>query len=144
MAEAIARAVAVRAGGDAPSGEAADEVFVASAGVSAVVGIPITPDAIAALRRLGIEHHGASKPLSAEMIRRADVIFGMTQAHVDAARRLVQTPSDRDKVLRLDPDADIDDPYGMGGAAYDAVARRLNELVPRRLAEALSPSSPEC
>jgi len=134
MAEAIAREEVRRLGRDADGAD----LFVASAGVSAVDGAPVSIDAIDALHRIGIEHSGTSKRLSAEMIRRADLVFGMTAAHVDLAQRLVDCDGERAKVQPLDPEADIDDPYGLGPSAYDAVARRLNLLVPRRLAEVLT------
>ncbi len=134
LAEAIARRSIEQgllgAGGD---------VFVASAGVFAVGGQPPTPEAIAALSALGIEHDGLSKPLRPEMIRNADVVFCMTAAHVEAAESLVAcVPQDKAKVLLLEPGAEIEDPIGMGQKAYDLLAAKFMELIPRRLKETLA------
>lgn len=132
MAEAIARR-AIESGllGD-------DDVFVASAGVTAPDGLPVNAEALDALARVGIEHRGTSKRLTADMIRNADVVFAMTASHVEAARDLVRGEPAELRVVALDPDLDIEDPIGLGPAVYDVVAARLEQLVPRRLAEVLS------
>ncbi len=129
MAETIARHL-IDQGllGDKPS------IFVASAGVAAANGTPATPAAQTALETLGLEHHGGSKPLTAQMARKADLVLCMTSDHVQTAKALAE-PDEGDKVMRLDPDADIADPIGMGQAAYDALAGRLMQTVPRRLRE---------
>ncbi len=130
MAEAVARHEIDRG----LLGEHPD-VFVASAGVAASSGAPVTPEAMDALKALGIDHDGTSKPVTPEMIRRADVIFGMTASHVKIAGSMV--PEARKKIMQLDPGSDIEDPIGLDQEAYDALARRLMDLVPRRLVEAL-------
>jgi protein-tyrosine phosphatase len=112
------------------------DLFVASAGVAAASGTPATAEAVAALEDLGIEHDGRSKPLSAEMVRNADVVLGMTTSHVQQARELAGRDHAR-KVMRLDPRADIEDPIGLDQDAYDLLARRLMQLIPRRLKEQL-------
>jgi protein-tyrosine-phosphatase len=109
-------------------------IFVASAGVAAANGTPATPAARSALETLGFEPDGGSKPLAAQMVRNADLVLCMTSAHVQTARALAG-PDESDKVVRLDPDADIEDPIGMGQAAYDALAGRLMQIIPRRLQE---------
>lgn len=141
MAEAIARdaierSLASRAGASRGGASGDADLFVASAGVSAADGAPITPEALQTLRALGIEHLGSSKRLTAEMVRRADAVFSMTEAHAEAARALVAGDHDAEaKILRLDPSGDIEDPIGLGPEAYDAVAQRLRAIVPARLAE---------
>jgi L-threonylcarbamoyladenylate synthase len=133
MAEAIARHWIERGvlGRDA-------DVFVASAGGDASDGQPPAQQAIRALRNLGLEHDGASKPLTAAMIRKADLVFGMTEDHIRSARQLVaDSPSDQEKIVRLDPRADIQDPIGSGQAAYDELADRFMTLIPQRLKEML-------
>ena len=129
MAEAIARHLIDQG----LLGEGRD-FFVASAGVAAATGAPPTFEAEAALEALGIELDGTSKPLTADMVRKADVIFGMTTGHVATARALA-LPQPGDKVMRLDRDGDIKDPLGEDQAAYDALARRLMEVITRRLKE---------
>lgn len=111
----------------------------ASAGVSAANGSPPTPEAVAALRGLGITQDGRSKPLSAEMIRKARIVLCMTAGHAEAARGLVRDePKEADKILRLDPESEIRDPLGQGQDAYDSLAQRFMKIVPERLKEVLS------
>ncbi len=107
---------------------------VASAGVAAVRGAPATPAAAAALVALGIDHDGVSKPLTGKMMRDADLVFGLTEGHVRVARDLAGNAHDQ-RIVRLDPDGDIEDPIGRDQSAYDALARQLMELIPRRLKE---------
>jgi protein-tyrosine-phosphatase len=129
MAEAIARHLIDEGllGGD-------PDVFVASAGVATSNGTRPTAEAMAALEAMGIEHRGISKPLTGEMVRNASLVFGMTSGHVETARRLAGS-EDGGRIMRLDPDDDIEDPVGMDQAAYDALAQRLMRLVRRRLRE---------
>ncbi len=108
--------------------------FVASAGVATGGGSPPTPEAMEALAALGIDHTGTSKPLTGEMVRNADIVFGMTEAHVRAAREAAGEETAL-QVVRLDPDADIDDPIGLDRSAYDALAQAFLEIIPRRLKE---------
>ncbi len=136
MAEAIARH-------QLESGKVAgmtDAVFVASAGTSACDGSRTSPEAIDSLHRMGISHDGSSKRLSAEMIRRADLVLAMTASHVNGARGLVAGESAHlAKIIPLDPDGEVEDPIGMGNAAYDRLGAQLWELIPRRLSEMLKP-----
>jgi protein-tyrosine-phosphatase len=71
------------------------------------------------------------------MIRKASVVLTMTRAHMVSARSLVGGEPDQDKVQMLDPAGDLDDPIGMGQAAYDALAGRLARVLPGRLKELL-------
>lgn len=121
------------------------EVFVASAGVAAADGSPVTTQTMTALRNLGIEHSGRSKLLNAQMVQKADRVFCMTASQQEAVRELLNEASDgdhppTDKVIRLDPAGDIEDPIGMGQDAYDALARRFMKLIPARLADAMTPA----
>ena len=109
-------------------------LFVASAGVAAGHGTQPTADAQSALETLGIEHDGASKPLTASMVRNAALVLCMMSGHVQAAKALAG-PDEADKIMRLDPDADIADPMAQGQEAYDALAERLMDIIPRRLKE---------
>lgn len=134
MAEAIARHAIADGllGGD-------DEIFIASAGVQASDGSPVTTETLDSLARLGIEHDGRSKRLTAPMIRKADLVLTMTSTQQQLARALVNdSPRDKQKILLLDPEQDIEDPIGHGQQAYDSLSQRLMMLVPKRLKEALS------
>ena len=116
-----------------------ESVLVGSAGVAASEGATTSPETVAALRALGIDYQGRSKPLTAEMIRSADFVICMTQSHFETARLLVNgSPADAEKIHRLDPAGDIEDPIGMGQEAYDQLAAHLTELIPARLEELMS------
>ena len=133
MAEAIARAELQ--GGKVP-GVDGDGVFIASAGIFASDGAPVSYETIQALSRRDITTEGRSKPLTQDMIQNATVVLGMTQAHVDAARSLV-SGDEQAKIERLDPDGDLEDPIGMGQEVYERLACQLEELIPARLGELL-------
>ena len=133
LAEAIARSWIDKGllGGQA-------DVFVASAGVFAAGGLPPARETVAALADLGIEHDGASKPLSAEMIHNATVVFCMTSGHVKAAEAMVpDTPQETAKIMLLEPGGEIEDPIGTGREAYDLLAKKFMTLIPQRLKETL-------
>jgi protein-tyrosine-phosphatase len=118
----------------------AERRFLAiSAGVAAADGTPAAHEAVTALAAHDIEHDGRSKPLTEEMIRNATLVLCMTRRHVDAARELVDDDPDQTaKIMPLDPEADLEDPIGMGQDAYDTLAERFLDLIPRRLKELLS------
>jgi protein-tyrosine-phosphatase len=133
MAEAIARDWVARGVLGDPR-----DWFVASAGVAAIEGLPVSPETVVALRNLGLDHEGTSKPLTAEMVRKARVVLCMTRLHAEAARCLVAgEPEQLGKILPLDGEQDLEDPIGLGQAAYDVLAQRLTELIPVRLEEVL-------
>lgn len=132
LAEGIARE-AVRTG--AIEGVETD-LFVASAGVQAEDGMPVSYESRAALARRGIEIDGSSTGLTAEMIDRADLVLGMTGSHVEAARMI--SPGSKTRIERLDPDGDIPDPIGQSQDVYDRVASRIETLIPSRLRELLA------
>lgn len=140
MAEAIARWL-IESGA---LGQPKPDVFVASAGVATAGGSPVSSEAIAALRRHGIEMDGRSAALSSEMVRRADLVLCMTESHAELVRELVQRDAGQiRKIMRVDPQGDIEDPIGMGVAAYDRVASRLLEILPGRLRDVLQQSEVE-
>jgi protein-tyrosine-phosphatase len=132
MAEAITRhALASRVGVDEGKLEEANW-RVHSAGVFAAEGAPATPEAWRAVQGLGVrpEAH-RSKPLTAEMIREADAVYCMTETHRQAAMEMA--PDAAEKIDRLDPSQDIDDPIGADENVYVEVAQRLHRLIDQRL-----------
>ena len=133
MAEAIARSLISHGGLGSP-----EEVFVASAGVGAMDGLPPSRETEEALRKLGIDSDGRSTALTRAMIENAELVLCMTQGHAEAARQMVDGDPDQSaKISTLDPDADIPDPIGLDQSVYDDLARRLSEIIPRRLEELL-------
>ena len=135
MAEGIARQLL-----DDGAVEGVDSgLFIASAGVFASDGVPISPESADALARRGIQADIRSTRLTPEMIQKGDMVLGMTASHVQAARMMVGEDSNT-LIERVDPDRDIEDPIGMGQDAYDRVAERLDEVLPERLRSLLAPS----
>ena len=126
MAEAIARNQLSKG----PCG--LDDLFVASAGVATVEGIPPSVEAMVVLESTGIELDGFSTPLSAEMVEKAEVVFCMTASHVETTRSLVEK-SHHEKIVQLDPSGDVEDPIGRDEAAYHALMQRLEGLIAARL-----------
>ena len=107
MAEALFRR-AVRGRG---------EFRVLSAGLGALDGQPPTPHSVAAMRELGEDISGQrSRMLTAELVRQADYIFGMTHGHVDTIALMYPQLAEKTFLLRefddaLDPfEKEISDP----------------------------------
>lgn len=99
-----------------------------SAGVSARVGAPLTPEAQEVLRSLDVpaRPHAASN-LTVELANQAEMIFCMTSAHRKAVIDMI--PAVAGKTYCLDAQGDIDDPIGKGMPAYLNCARRIHDLV---------------
>jgi protein-tyrosine-phosphatase len=111
------------------------DVLAVSAGLSARVGAPMTPEAQEALRSLGIPARAhAARNLTAEMSHSADKIFCMTQAQRRAVIEMI--PSVAFKTQCLDPDGDVEDPIGGSLADYINCAARIHTLVRLRFDEA--------
>jgi protein-tyrosine-phosphatase len=105
-----------------------------SAGVSAKVGAPLTPEAQEILRSLNVpvQPHAARK-LTPELAHEAEMIFCMTSAHRKAVIDMI--PAVAWKTFCLDPECDLEDPIGMGMAVYHNCARRIQDLVRLRFNE---------
>jgi protein-tyrosine-phosphatase len=98
---------------------------VESAGIAAYAGAEPTHDAIAVARELGYDlssHH--ARPVTEEMLERADLVVGMTAAHVTALGGSA----------RLLGEADLDDPIGRGRDVYRRVYAQIEADV-RKLVE---------
>lgn len=137
MAAALAEAELARA--PAPG---AVPTRVLSAGVSANTGAPVTPEARSAVRRLGAAIlQRASRRLTTDLIREADVVYAMTDSHARAVAELA--PDLAPKVATLDPSgAPIEDPVGQAQSVYDATAARIAELVRIRLSQDADAADP--
>ena len=112
----------------------ARHILVRSAGVHAVGGMPPAADAVKVLGAMGtdIQKH-RSAPLTDDLLRRADMIFTMTQAHREEI--ISRSPTAREKTFTLDPDGDINDPIGQGEQVYRKTAQRLEKLIRNRVVE---------
>jgi L-threonylcarbamoyladenylate synthase len=74
-----------------------------------------------------------SQPVTPDLLRRADLVYTMTDAHLDEVMELY--PWAGRKVSRLDPDGDVADPIGSSDAVYRRVASRLSKVIQERLQE---------
>jgi protein-tyrosine phosphatase len=136
----MAEAVALAALAEVPA--LAVTTKVQSAGVAASVGQGPTPEAVQALRELGVRASPGktvlqgfrSRQLTREMVDGADVIYTMTRGHAQAVA--AKYPFAADRVVVLDPGgSDIADPIGGPLELYKQTAMRLSELIRQRLVE---------
>lgn len=105
-----------------------------SAGISARVGEPLTPEAQDVLRSLNVPvRPHAARNLTVELTDQAETIFCMTRAHRKAVIEMI--PSAAGKTVCLDSEADIEDPIGGGPSAYLSCAQRIRWLVQLRMDE---------
>ncbi len=112
----------------------ARHIVVQSAGLHAAAGMRATREAVHAVQPLHAELSGhLSQPATVDLLRRADVIYTMTEAHREEILDLM--PGAAAKTFRLDPLQDVEDPIGMSAAVYRQVAERLAELIRTRLDE---------
>lgn len=103
-------------------------VRAASAGVSARVGAPLTPEAQDVLRSLSVpvKPH-AARNLTLELAEEAEMIFCMTAGQRKAVIEMF--PSVAGRTYCLDMETDISDPIGKGMPAYVACARQIQDLI---------------
>lgn len=106
-----------------------------SAGLHAISGDPMTPEAREALESLHVSVSGhRSRPLDRGLAHDAEVIFAMTRSHLAGLKSMGADVAA--KAHLLDPDGgDVPDPIGQGPEVYRETALRLRNLVERRLRE---------
>jgi len=105
---------------------------VVSAGTHSLGRSSVTPEAVRACAKLGIDISAhQAQPLTPELIHAADYIFGMTARHIETIRQMM--PSVRARVLLLDPNADVEDPIGGDAELYTGLADRIERLIRRHL-----------
>jgi protein-tyrosine phosphatase len=115
--------------------ELAARVRVVSAGTSAEEGATAMAQAVEVMREKGIEladhrARGATK----ELIEEADRVFAMTTSHLRALRE--RAPGCGAHIELLDPDGgDVPDPYGASAGVYRESAKRIQELLDRRVGD---------
>jgi protein-tyrosine-phosphatase len=111
---------------------------IASAGVCAANGWPVSNHSVEALREMEIDISNlTSRTLTGELIDGADLLITMTQGHRQAILQLA--PESRDKVFLLKSFGvskcapDIDDPVGGSLALYrrvrDEIDAALSDLI---------------
>jgi L-threonylcarbamoyladenylate synthase len=116
--------------------ELEDRGFVVlSAGLSATSGAPAAAHAVEIVRTRGgsLQRH-ASRRLTAELVRRADLVLAMTRDHLDALLYHLPEAADRVRLLHSAGD-DIDDPIGADRETYFRTARDIEEQLGHLLDE---------
>ncbi len=133
MAEGIARQRIARHLGCDISELPKKGIEVASAGTAGGFG-PAAEHACEAMTRREINISGhISQHLTADLVRQADYVYGMTQSHVDRIMEMV--PGSADRVFRLDPDRDVRDPISGTDDDYERCAVAIEEAIDARLTE---------
>jgi len=101
------------------------EFRVLSAGLGALDGQPPTPHSVQAMKEIGIDiAQQRSHALTAELVRAADLILGMTHSHTDTVALLYPAAAEKTFLLRefdetLEPyEKDISDPIGGSYRVY--------------------------
>lgn len=135
MAAAIMRHELKHALPALPAGQRPVPLRIESAGVAAVEGAPMTPEAAEALEAQGIDPgRHRSRFVTRELIDEAEVIYAMTGSHLRSVSELgAEAPR---KARLLDPEGeDVPDPIGRDEEVYRETAERLRGMVQRRLRE---------
>lgn len=125
MAEALCRVRIARRLACDPEELEARGVFVQSAGVGAVEGLPAALHAREVVRDRGgcLDRH-ASRHATAETVRRADLIIAMTQEHREALLAAMPDLTDQIRLLHGEG-GDIDDPVGCSLETYRQTAGEI-------------------
>jgi RpiB/LacA/LacB family sugar-phosphate isomerase len=116
------------------------DIEVSSAGIGAVGGQPPSPYAVEVMAELGIDiRHIRSKPLMAELVRRADFIFVMTYGHLDSMLLLFPAAAEKTFLLReFETDLpvmerELFDPIGQSREVYRECRDQIRAALPRLL-----------
>ena len=120
--------------------EGRGEYQVLSAGLGAAEGVPPSAHAVEAVKELGIDISGMrSRMLTAELVRQADYIFGMTHSHIDTVATLYPQAAEKTFLLREFDETlesfekDISDPIGGSYEVYldcrDQIEQGISSLL---------------
>jgi RpiB/LacA/LacB family sugar-phosphate isomerase len=116
------------------------DIEVHSAGIGAVSGQPPSPPAVEVMEELGIDiRHIRSKPLLAELVRKADFIFVMTYGHLDSILLLFPSAAEKTFLLREFEtdlpamDREVSDPIGQSREVYRECRDQIRAALPRLL-----------
>lgn len=134
MAAAIANAEIAKCLGIPVESLETVNIRAMSAGVTARVGAPLTPEAVEVLREFNVpvKPH-AARNLTPELASEAEMIFCMTKSQRQAVIEML--PQFAGKTYCLHAETDVDDPIGKGMAAYVACAQQIRQFVRLRLSE---------
>lgn len=137
MAEAMARQMLAQRLGISENDLLSQGYDIRSAGVSAMDGMPATPESVQAMQKRGMDisnHRSAS--VTSETLAQVDQIYCLTEGHRQAL--LAIDPQLDGKVRLLKEGHDIQDPYGQGPEVYEQCAEEIEQAVAARIEEMLS------
>jgi len=116
------------------------DIEVTSAGIGAIGGQPPSPYAIEVMSELGMDIRNIrSKPLMAELVRKADFIFVMTYGHLDSMLLLFPSAAEKTFLLReFETDLpvierEVSDPIGQSRETYRDCRNQIRAALPRLL-----------
>ncbi|MEA2031664.1 MAG: low molecular weight protein arginine phosphatase [candidate division Zixibacteria bacterium] len=118
-----------------------DKFDIISAGTGAAIGFPATMYAIEASKiwDADISEH-KSRPLTAELVDRADLIFGMSTSHIKEIRRLGDNAEAKSFLLKSFPNnnpegEEVEDPIGQPLDRYNETFLEIGESLGKHLQE---------
>ena len=108
---------------------------VLSAGVASRTGQPASPNAVTALKKVGIDLMGhVSRPVTQELLDRSLLVLCMTESHRDMIELTAEPAPKRLHLFReftgSKEHMEIPDPYGMHLAAYEASRDEMVAAIP--------------
>lgn len=107
------------------------DAAASSCGVAACEGEPMSANAAAALREIGVNNtEHTSRQLTEDILQNADLIIAMTRAQTDILRRF----QDAVCIAEYNGGKDISDPYGMPVSAYRKTAQELINAIEKIVA----------
>jgi protein-tyrosine-phosphatase len=112
---------------------------VLSAGVASRTGQPASPNAITAMKKVGIDLNGhVSQPVTQELLDRALLVLCMTESHRDMIELTAEPVPKRLHLFReftgSKEHLEIPDPYGLHLSAYEASRDEMVAAVPSIIA----------
>ena len=116
------------------------DIEVGSAGIGAIGGQPPSVHSVEVMAEIGLDiRHIRSKPLSAELVRKADFIFVMTYGHLDSIFLLFPAAAEKTFLLREFEtdlpvmDREVSDPIGQSRETYRECRNQIRAALPRLL-----------
>jgi RpiB/LacA/LacB family sugar-phosphate isomerase len=116
------------------------DIEVTSAGIGAVGGQSPSPHSVEVMAELGIDIRNIrSKPLMADLVRKADFIFVMTYGHLDSMLLLFPSAAEKTFLLReFETDLpvmerELADPIGQSREVYRECRDQIRAALPRLL-----------
>jgi len=112
---------------------------VLSAGVASRTGQPASPNAVTALKKVGIDLMGhVSRPVTQELLDRSLLVLCMTESHRDMIELTAEPVPPRLHLFReftgTKENMEIPDPYGLHLSAYEASRDEMVAAIPSIIA----------